>query len=302
LQIHQYDLSKIKNGKFLHFIPPNELVFSKFNEYLQNILIKILPVSFYSYEELKDKINNSIAESIIDLIKLTDISQNSDPILIQPHIDTLANLLKEKGYNLISKQTTNELLNLESIPKISEQENLIKEEYKKTAPHIKVLSHFLFLMIIVFFSIIPLYSVKNKELSKNKEISNEIKKEYESLYYNTTGEKWENFQKSLNKTTQKIYDTEFSLGIHETFPVKLSSLNILQKIFSQPQVKDLNLIRLYVDILQKKCTIRANTIKRETIQALINSLNSENYEAQLYGTVVTKEDNSYEFEILLKWQ
>ncbi len=306
LPLHFYNNLKINNASALFFLIPNQVVFLEYTNYLKQMVVKIIPQYFYSKEELQNIINQQLIDSIKNFLNfnINSAGENNPSIYLYPNIINVVEKLKDSKFNIVPLDDNKVfgIVNLDGIAYISERENLIKEEFKKTEFSVKILLHLLFFMIIVLLVIVPLYFVNMSDYNKSKKLMDEVKKEFVDLYKSTTLDEWRDFHGSYKNVRQKIYDVENSLGISENFPIKFSGLQIVQKIFNIPQIKNIVLLNFFINITQKKCILKAITQNQQIIQIILQSLKQEGYTAQLSGTVIVKEDKSFEFEIIVKWE
>ncbi|MFN7181065.1 MAG: hypothetical protein ACK4NF_00075 [Planctomycetota bacterium] len=306
LSVYTLESLKRKNAVALFFIIPNNLILLRYKDYLTKVIVKLLPNCFYSYKELQNMIDEQLIQAIKNLLKFSaDMTDNSGAqIYLFPEVPRILEKMKEDGTEIISSSpaTTTDYMNLEGVAYLSEKENLLKEEFKKTEVFVRFLSHILFLLIIMLFTVAPMYFVKMADYQKNYNSTIEIKKEFVNLYKEITGDKWENFQKSYQQIKEKVSRLENSIAISKDFPLKFSALKVINDIFNIPEIKEVNLSNFFINILQKKCSLKATTRNQQIIEVIIRALNGSGYNAQLSGSVVVKENNLFEFEILIKWE
>ncbi len=295
--------AKIKDCIGISFLFPNEVVFLTYNDYLKNVTIRNFSEPFYSYKELRNQSHEALSKFVMNFLKFSNQSNNVK-ICFFPYLDNLSKGLISKGYN-VDKQSQwendSEIAYLDGVASVSDKESLLKEEFKKIEPYVKTLYHILFLMVILLFSLAPLYYVKKNDYNRNKKDISKVREEFATLYKEATNNDWESFDKSYNTVKQKVSEVEDALGVSTNFPIQSSSLAILQNFLLIPQVKDISILKFTINIIQKNFTIKASTSKREAIESIIESLKSQNFEARLNGSVISKEDGSLEFEIMIKW-
>lgn len=301
LPLIYFEKVKVKNCLVISFLYPNEIVFLNYNAALKKMVVRNLPQSFYSYEELKNLPDETLLKSIVNFLKINNIGSDKN-IYLLPYIESLASKLQTKGYKVEKQDKENSVTSyFNSLPFITDKQSLLKEEFKKVEPYVKILYHLLFLMVILLLTLAPLYYVKSYDYNKNKKDVVLLLNEFKTMYKEVTNGEWENFNKAYYEVSKKISETEDMLGVSKNFPIQNSSIQILQKFFSLAQVKEITVLRFVINIIQRSFVIRATTFKREVIESIIESLKTDNFDAKLNGSVISKEDGSFEFEIVIKW-
>lgn len=301
LPLTYFNACKVKDCLYISFLFPNEVVFLIYEDSLKSITVRSISESFYSYDSLRNLPSETLSKVVINFLRLNNFNKDAN-ICLFPYVEGLFNDLTSNGYRVDNKnQSESDTAYLNGVAFVSEKESLLKEEFKKVEPYVKTFYHILFLMFILLFTLVPLYYVKKYDYNKNRTDIIRIRDEFVNLYRSVTQNKWDNFNKSYSEVKRRIADLEDALAVSKDFPVQSSSLEVLQQVFLIPQIKDITILKLTTNIIQKNCAIRALTLKRESIELIIESLKSQGFDAKLNGSVISKEDGSLEFEIIAKW-
>jgi hypothetical protein len=274
---------------FLALQIPNEIITISYSEFITNLNIRMLKTMFYKLDGDEINSNNSLCEEISKLAQIMLVDSSIPNIMIYPYTQKVIALLQEKGYSVspFSFEQKNGVGELLHLPKITEKENLLKEEFKKVEPYYKILSQILFLMVIMLLTIIPLYLVKKKDYLKSKALIDKERTSFVNSYTEVTGKKWEDFQKALKDVQQTLFDYENTLGIAEKFPIQYSALEITQRILSIADMKSIEISRTFIDTLQKKMHNKGNcsystTYCKYSQTITIARLFSRNYRSSNY--------------------